>query len=528
MRVRTCWLFTCFIASALFLDAQWYGGRTWDEYGHYIGTKQQIEMAQRVISGAGDKDFRTIDSDLAFYGIGTLLPAYAVSSSIENFWGEPRSAEAVYSAITHLIAFLSAIVAALCVGRLVRLATGDQETSVWAATSLMLMPPWLGYAFFNYKDVPVATGVIGCVCYAALYWKRPDWRTSTAFFAALLWLGSQKLAALPLAVPAAMYIGIAALRAGRWQSVTLGGQALVFLGLLYIITPPAWIEPIEFFRTNLAYMSQHGWRHCTLTAGECLGRGTNSHPRFYSPLRYIGLWYAIQTPLAIIVLLAAAVAMYLHRRGESLGHLVAASLTLPVVAMTWRQSTLYDGIRHTLFLLPLIVVFIFINIKVSDWRPIRPWFAGYLTFLLVDAITLQPYSYIWRNELARFWADDSVYEADYWGFSMHEATHKARPFISSDTYVVGQPPHLVSIDKPSGILIDKAASVPKGAQYISIAVARLGLFTPESNCEPLDAVIRSQFPFVTSITLSRISRCGGSKDARLTSFEQAASPRQGP
>jgi hypothetical protein len=56
----------------------------------------------------------------------------------------------------------------------------------------------------------------------------------------------------------------------------------------------------------------------------------------------------------------------------------------------------------------------------------RGWLAGYFLFLLIDVITLQPYQYVWFNEVARFFVNEKNYETDFWGYSMREAAVHAR------------------------------------------------------------------------------------------------------
>ena len=65
-------------------------------------------------------------------------------------------------------------------------------------------------------------------------------------------------------------------------------------------------------------------------------------------------------------------------------------------------------------------------------------------------ITLQPYQYVWFNEVARFFANEKNYEIDFWGYSMREATIHARDrqgptnWIISPRYL-GNPSHLAQI-----------------------------------------------------------------------------------
>jgi hypothetical protein len=54
-----------------------------DEFGKLT---EQLAFARDVLFGSSDRTFRSIPGDRAFYGAGTLLPAYALSYLIDIVW----------------------------------------------------------------------------------------------------------------------------------------------------------------------------------------------------------------------------------------------------------------------------------------------------------------------------------------------------------------------------------------------------------------------------------------------------------
>jgi hypothetical protein len=434
-----------------------------------------------------------------------LLPAYVLSYVVDSLLGYEHTYYNSYRIFSHLIAFGCGLISAHFIRRIVYLGTKNEESANWGI-SLLLMPPWLGYSLFNYKDMPVAVGLAASVYFAILYARGGDWRTAAAFFAALLWLGTQKLAAMPLALPACACVAIATLRHPTRNRIgVVAVQATIFILLLYISTPPAWTTPFEFVTTNLQYMSHHAWSGCTLTAGECIGRGSVERPNLYSPLRYMGLWYSAQMPLLYLFMAGVAFVMYLHRAGDAVRHLLFASVCWPLIAIVWSQSTLYDGIRHTLFLVPLMIAFTFCNLPISNWSRPRPWLMAYLLFLLVDVVRLQPYSYVWFNEPTRLFASHKNYETDYWGFSLKEATKDAQMLIGPMDFVVGEPAHLVAPFNHVGKMARTVADVPLGASYIQISYTRTGT-TAGGDCKLLRNVERTQL-FSHKLELAFVARC---------------------
>jgi len=468
----TFWWWACvLILCGLFLDSTLSGGLTWDERTHFAGTSSQLLFAKNVLFGPGDQTFRSIPWAWAFYGIGTLLPSRVLSYVIDTIWfSQKNTFDKSFSLILHFTAFVCAVAASWYTGRLVYLATGQRGTSILAALALLVTPVWVGYGFFDYKDVPVAAGLIATVYYAAGFMTDRHSRTLAFFFTALLFLGAQKLAAIPLALPACFSVAFAVAqeRSARLLAI-FAAQAIAFLVLLYLLTPPGWQEPVRFLLTNLQYMAQVPWDSCTLTAGQCIGP---VNPADYSVLRYLGLWYAVQLPLLLQIGLLAAIVLYIRsfRTANLPKHLIAASFIWPIIMLGISNSHLYNGIRHTLFLLPLAVSLVFVNISEHFWLRWRTWLAAYGVFLLIDTVTLQPYGYVWFNEWARFFANETNYETDYWGYSLREAASLAQALRGSSEWIVGEPSHLVEPFVPERYATDIAA-VPQGSTYLFVSLS---------------------------------------------------------
>ena len=238
------WLGLALCLTLLFTFAVAPDRMTWDQGMDFVGAQQQLAFAAHVLSGTGSQDFRSIDSNYAFYGIGTTLPAYALSWLIDvPLGGRFHTYFNSFTLLLHLFAFLSALAASRLTGALVKLETGDAHIAEGAAVALLLVPPWIGYGFFDYKDMPVALGVIACVAFAARC-REPDRRALLLFFAALLFLGAQKLAAVPLALPACAYVGFHVLRRRNpGEIAAMAGLALALPVLLYAVTPPPGASP---------------------------------------------------------------------------------------------------------------------------------------------------------------------------------------------------------------------------------------------------------------------------------------------
>jgi hypothetical protein len=510
----TFWWWACvLILCGLFLESTLSGGLTSDEYVHFNGVSKQWEFARNVLFGPGDQTFRSIPEDWGFYGLGTSLPARVLSRVIDTIWlSQKNTFDKSFSLILHFTAFVCAVAASWYTGRLVHLATDQRGTGILAALALLVTPVWVGYGFFDYKDVPVAAGLIATVYYAAGFITDRHCRTLAFFFAALLFLGAQKLAAIPLALPACFGVAFAVAqeRSARLLAM-LAAQAIAFLVLLYLVTPPSWQEPVRFLLTSWRYMAQFPEGPCTFTAGQCIGHNAGDQAD-YSALRYLGLWYAVQLPLLLQIGLLAAIVLYIRsfRTANPPKHLIAASFIWPITVLGILNSTLYNGIRHTLFLLPLAVSLVFVNISEHFWLRCRPWLAAYGVFLLIDTVALQPYGYVWFNEWARFFANETNYETDYWGYSLREAASLAQALRGSNEWIVGYPNSLVESFVPERYATD-IATIPQGSSYLfveSYSKYRRANERPPTGCKIVGQVERRQLLAPQPLHLAYIMRCG--------------------
>jgi hypothetical protein len=509
----TRWWWACvLILCGLFLDSIQSGGLTFDEALHFYGVNRQWVFASNVLFGLGDQTFTSLTFDFMptfFYGIGTLLPASALSYLIDTVWfGQKNTFDKSFSLILHFTAFASAVAASWYTGRLVHITTGQRNTAVVAALALLVTPVWIGYGFFDYKDLPVAAGLIASVYYAAAFITDRQFRTLGLFFAALLFLGTQKLAAIPLTVPACFGVALVVVQERSIRLLAIfAAQAGAFLILLYLATPLSWQEPVAFLLATVENMAKFPWGSCTLTAGRCIGRAY-ANGTGYSALTYLGLWFAVQLPFLLQIGLLAAIFLYIRsfRSASPPKHLIAASLIWPITTMFIGNPTLYDGIRHTLFLVPLAVSLVFVNIPDHFWLRWRPWLAAYGVFLLIDSVTLQPYEYIWFNEWARFFANETNYETDYWGYSLREAASLAKDLRGSNEWIVGYPRELVEPFVRERYASEVTA-LPEGSGYLWVRSTRRNL-RPPPECTTVGEVQRRQVLAPQPLHLAFVARCG--------------------
>lgn len=482
------------------------GSVTWDEPIHYKQVVEQLAFARDVLKNPASRpDFVDIFYNLEWYGSGALLPPYLLSLLSDALTPAPSAASQMlaFSASLHVLTIATGLACAFLAVAIVYQERRSRFHAYLAGSLLAATPIWMGSAYFNYKDIPIGAAFMICLYGFQRYYAQPSARNSIIFMLGMVFLGSQRLAAYGLAAPMLVGFALASLRLeGKAEWFKTIGAGVVALVGLYVLTPPAWVEPIRFMLENVQYMSAHGWPGCALTAGACVG---GSDPA-WSAGAYLAHWWGVQLPVGFVLLAAFAIpgATSLYFKRELASAILLMSWVWPLAALAIFNSLLYDGTRHTLFVLPLFLIW------ACAYAPARLESArlaiyAYCIFLMVDAAKLFPYQSAWLNEGARFFANETTHEMDYWGFSMNEARN-----LGMKTW-----PHLrvidVSVDDLGPVLAGddyrKREQIEPGTEYLHVSMVRKALFTIPEECADVVYVTRRALFAPAPIRYSYAARC---------------------
>lgn len=334
---------------------------------------------------------------------------------------------------------------------------------------LALLPRFWGHSFFNPKDVPFATGLTvasfaGALLLARLLADRRDatFRRHTLgwciAFGVLIGLvvgirigGLILVGVLPIAfvllllTPAGTAAGV---RAGwqrlRREALFFGaGYALIVaacVATVFLVHPVSWQGPFTWLAGTLEYMAEHPWGRDMLFEGRY-------GPPEVTPWYFIPKFVLITTPVVLLLAFAAGLfwlpAKYLRLplAGRAAVWLVLAQLTSLLTVAIVKDSTVYNGLRQFLFILPALAVFAAAGL-VWSWRVIptawlRAGFAAAIAALLSltvwDMAGLHPYEYVYFNRaVGGVGGAQPFYETDYWHLSYREGVewvnqHSAEP-----------------------------------------------------------------------------------------------------
>jgi hypothetical protein len=364
---------------------------------------------------------------------------------------------------------------------------------------LTLSPRYFGDAMNNPKDLPFAA--LTMVAVYQLTRLRPQWPYLTWTDAGLLGLAI----ALPLNVRpgALLYLGYFALTLAafllanrerqpyRWAETALKAALVAVLVLLLGTVCWPWAQQAPFTRPFEAMLSvaHFDW------PGHVLYRGVDVAANDL-PWHYVPVWFGLTTPP---VVLAGLLLSFLHvrlpeSRWRALG--LWGMVLFPVIVAIARGSTLYTGIRHFLFIYPLVVV-----LAAAGWLALldrirKPYVAlGWAVVVLGIAEPLRfdvrnhPNQYVYFNALAGGPKHAALlYEFDYWGNCLLQAAEwsagRARDAGRRLT-VAGKPQHLVLPDLARFPEL-QAARVEDGQHHLQLAIvigrpARLRLFASDDD-----------------------------------------------
>ncbi len=176
------------------------------------------------------------------------------------------------------------------------------------------------------------------------------------------------------------------------------------------------------------------WRNNVLFMGEEINSAA-------LPWTYLPVWVGITTPLFILFLLALSFRKTTRFLKNEVWVLGAIALLLNFGLYLALKPVLYDGLRHFLFFLPLMVLLA--ALAAIDWmsQPPKPRI-NYLVIglvclnmavVVVHLVRLHPYEYVYFNELAGGLPGSvEKFDNDYWGASFKEAVAHVRKETDRD------------------------------------------------------------------------------------------------
>lgn len=326
----------------------------------------------------------------------------------------------------------------------------SEPAAFFTALFFSTQPLLWGHAFINPKDPPFMTFFLASVCMGFemvdAIAQNAKGRTKNILIASFLLGIATSIRVLGPYAGLLVFIYFLAKRGtirdkSAWRSFVLYGFVAVVV--MFVTWPYLWENPLRNFFEVFRFMSDNPTQLGLLFEGEVYR--ANNLPRRYFPFMLATTLTEPALPL-FIVGLAAGWWRPAKDRAESnetrRDRIVSLSLLLLwflvlIAYVLIRRPSMYDGIRHFLFILPPIFVFIglafdlavrsvnsltrsFFRWMKSTWAIPSSWlYAGAMLILILSGVfwivKLHPYEYTYYNlYIGGTNTAFRTYETDYW------------------------------------------------------------------------------------------------------------------
>lgn len=503
-------------------------GISWDE-------RLQLEM-----TGNWKKYglFQLVEAEGYAYGPVAAIYSHVITVLLgQEELGVASFAPEAYVA-RHVSVALLALLGALSVGFIAWYLSSSMTVALLGVTVMLSVPLWVGHGMFNPKDIAVATGyTLFTAGTLAMAGGASEQRLRFQFLGLVAFLCGVVLASGTRTT--LLYVAIATLGLGIVLTVLifkdvnalrrLARNSILAFSLSYLaliaVYPQLFLRPSRLL-SALTTSAAYPWDHQMLMAGKMIDSVS-------PPWHYIPTWFAAQLPIFVHVMLWMGLIHFALRTalGKTapaipnrqrfllgLGILLAQVLLLPLAAVLM-NSTVYDGVRHFLFVVPALVALATVGswLAIAEMKPIPNTLAkgaiavGLLTTTIVQS-QLFPYSYTYFNPVVTAVGVDGNWPTDYWRTSGRELIPKIpdKVLVACSEWRLGQDPEPCDRQHQYAPYWDTRGEntlVPSAGRsnaYLLVETNR-GEPRPPSNCKLVDAVTRS--PLGLQQTMSWIAEC---------------------
>jgi hypothetical protein len=445
-------------------------GRTYDEplqdkYGHRV--------LDWYTSGGSDTSFMDFGKAQQMPQHGPLVETVIAGAQEVGAKSVDADPWMVRSVVGGFIGILGILLIALCGVEL-----GGWWLGLTAAVGLTLYPRYTGAIFNNTKDVALAASMILVMWLVLRLMRRWTDRAPKLWIDYVL-VGLALGAAMSVRVNAVLWYGIIGLigfvwllrrmRAtpdrGLWKRdlkrVVLAGLVIgvVSYAAMLAFWPYIFLNPVSGLPDAYSSLSQYQWKHSILFEGQMVR--AMELPRDYA---LVWLWQG--SPWATVLLAIAGVVLvgyrFVRRQFNPAELVVLAAALLPLAAIVLLRPTLYNGLRHFLFIVPPLVLlgaFALVSLvkAVANRRAVAAVVivAAVLTQVqvVVGISRIYPYEYMYFNQATGgFEAQHKEFEGDYWEACSREAAvwlnANWRDYTSNPTATVRNRPAPTALLEP--------------------------------------------------------------------------------
>jgi hypothetical protein len=439
-------------------------GMTWDEDTAYTWGESLVLHWRGQANPYG---VRLLEDQSAMYG--NFYPAAVFAFA--RFVVEDASPETY-----HLLGLLFALPLLVAAYEVLLEACGRPGLAVLGPLFLLLVPRLLGDLPANPKDAPFAVAYFLALAGMYLLGGTRAWWARVLALGALFGLAQgQRVVALglyPVYLGWALYLRFASAEPPpRWPLFLLRTARDVLLvgALATLLVTLGWPYLRATFPVGLANVLEYS--RAFPYVGDTLYAGRHV-PASDLPWHYLPVWVLVTTPLFVLVLAVAALRLLRRWRSQPLAVLLAGALAANLALYYALRPVVYDGLRHFLFLLPLLAVLAALSLaeivggaRAGRAQVVAASVAGLVALnaalVLRQYAALHPYEYVYFNELVgSLPGADGRFETDYWGASNREAV------LWLKTNLLDRSPHRVFAVHACGHPYQTQHYLPPNARWV--------------------------------------------------------------
>ena len=390
-------------------------GTSFDEPGVYLWGKLFYNRV-RGNDPALNKDFviPRDKSDMAFYNstYPAILHQINKSERME---------------VNHFLNLLFSSVIFIAIYRILLVTFQNPIYAILGPLLLFTAPRFMGEVPLNPKDIPFA--IVFYLALALIYFTS-HWETKKRILILGIFFGlaqSWRIIGYTLYPITVIYELIVLLRSNKKNILKQIGELFLEVFLIFIIgflihmttLPYLGADPFHHFIDLLSLTKKFPWNSSTLF----MGQQTSAQKL---PLSYLPVWFGITTPLVILFLVASTV--FLWKKINKLQLLFLTALLVNFGLFFILRPVVYDGVRHMVFLIPILVTIASINciFLLKDNNKVIKYLVLvilglHLLFIGFNYMKLHPYEYTYFNIFVNgVKGADKQYETEYWGTSSKE------------------------------------------------------------------------------------------------------------
>jgi len=308
----------------------------------------------------------------------------------------------------------------------------SKEAAFFTAVFFSTQPLLWGHAFINPKDPPFLTFFLASMCFGfemvdAIAQNTTD-KTKKIILASFFLGIATSIRVLGPFAGLLVFIYFLSKKTtikefSAWRSFILYG--FIVVAVMFATWPFLWENPFKNFVNVFLFMSDNPTQLSVLFRGEIYRAG--DLPRRYFPFM---LSTTLTEPTIPLFVAGVILGFWKVFKNRTTNKAYRDQLVTLLLALSWfsilaayiliRKPAMYDGIRHFLFILPPIFIFIGLAVQFILDNVSSSWLrAGIGMLLILPGITgmikLHPYEYAYYNSFIG--GTDGAfrnYETDYW------------------------------------------------------------------------------------------------------------------